>query len=294
MLPSKCDYLRTLCPHFVLLNSNDSIGKGQPLGGSMDIQEFKTTVKNRRIALIPKPKQLVYEAISESAYSLWDADQVRRYASSFMVDIRELVWQKYLEYEREFNVDIADVLTDSMEEIPLNSTPKEIIASFLYNNADHLFELAKSSSNSRRTRAGKVFEVIFEEMLSKAEIPFDSQGKIGSSIFDDASLGKLVDCVIPSVEQYRINKRDCILVSMKTSLRERWQEVVEEMRRTGVAEMMLATVDEGVSSDTLDKLASHNITLIVPRVTKQAHYQNDPRVYDFEWLLAECSKRALS
>lgn len=260
----------------------------------MDILEFKDVVKNRRIALIPKPKQLVQEAIAESSYSSWDAGSVKQDASTFMTSIREIVWQKYLEYEREFNVDIADVLTDSMEEILPTSTPKQIIAAFLYNNADHLFELAKSSSNSRRTRAGKVFEIIFEEMLSKAEIPFDSQGKIGSSIFDEASLGKLVDCVIPNVAQYKINKRDCILISMKTSLRERWQEVVEEMRRTGVAEMMLATVDESVSSETLDKLASHNITLIVPRMTKLGHYQGDPRVYDFEWLIAECSKKARS
>lgn len=257
----------------------------------MDITEFKEVIKRRRVALIPAPKQLVQEAIADSPHASWTAEDVKRDASNFMLVIRELVWEKYLEYEREFNVEIADVLTDSMEEMPPNSTPKEIIAAFLYDNADHLFELAKSSSNSRRSRAGKVFEIIFEEMLLQAEIPFDSQGKIGSSIFDDASLGKLVDCVIPSVAQYKINKRDCILVSMKTSLRERWQEVVEEMRRTGVAEMMLATVDEGVSSDTLDKLASHNITLIVPRAIKRTHYQNDPRVYDFEWLLTECSKK---
>lgn len=212
-------------------------------------------------------------------------------ASEFVLGVRELCWQEFLEYEREFNVDVADPLTDSMTSLPTVATTKEIVAAFLYENSDHLFELAKSSSNSRRSRAGKEFEILVEEMFQRARVPFDSQGKIGSAVFKSAALGKLVDCVIPSVATYSHNKRDCVLVSMKTSLRERWQEVVEEMRRTGVAEMMLATLDSSVSRDTIEKLSGHNITLIVPRQLKLDYYSDEPRVYDFEWLIREAKSK---
>ena len=81
-----------------------------------------------------------------------------------------------------------------------------------------------------------------------AGIPLDSQGNIGKQEFVNKGLGKLVDLVSPGVLEYIVNKRNTVLISAKTTLRERWQEVPEEMGRTGAREMFLATLDTSISS----------------------------------------------
>ncbi|MRB24902.1 restriction endonuclease, partial [Bacillus thuringiensis] len=75
------------------------------------------------------------------------------------------------------------------------------------------------------------------------------------------------------VIEYSLEKRKCSLISMKTTLRERWQEVPEEMKRTGAQEMFLLTLDDGITKNTIESLASHNITLVVPDDLKLKYYE---------------------
>jgi hypothetical protein len=49
---------------------------------------------------------------------------------------------------------------------------------------------------------------------------------------------------------------------MKTSLRERWQEVAEEIERTKIPEIHLLTVDEDISKNKAQEMANHNIIVI--------------------------------
>ncbi|MDC4182994.1 type II restriction endonuclease [Mycoplasma bradburyae] len=97
---------------------------------------------------------------------------------------------------------------------------------------EHIYILTLSNTQSRRSRAGNEFEAIIELIFMGPEIPMDSQRNIGKNIFIEKELGKLVDIVSPGVIEYMINKRNTILISAKTTLRERWQEVPEEMMRT--------------------------------------------------------------
>ncbi|WP_460997138.1 type II restriction endonuclease, partial [Staphylococcus aureus] len=91
-----------------------------------------------------------------------------------------------------------------------------------------------------------------------AGIPVDVQGAIGKSFFQKNQIGKLVDLVMPGVVQYTSNKRNTMLISAKTTLRERWQEVPEEVNRTGIREMYLATLDDSFSEETINILYEAN------------------------------------
>ncbi|MDC4182223.1 type II restriction endonuclease [Mycoplasma bradburyae] len=82
-----------------------------------------------------------------------------------------------------------------------------------------------------------------------------------------------------------INKRNTILISAKTTLRERWQEVPEEMMRTGAREMFLVTLDEQISESVLDNLYQSNINVVTTRNIKNERYKNNHRVLTFEELL---------
>lgn len=56
---------------------------------------------------------------------------------------------------------------------------------------------------------------------------------------------------------------------MKTTLRERWQEVVEEVTRSNIPTIHLLTVDDDISQNKVEQMAEHNIVLVVLNDVKQ-------------------------
>ena len=113
----------------------------------------------------------------------------------------------------------------------------------------------------------------------------DSQGNIGKKFFLDKGLGKLVDIVSPSSSEYVINKRNTVLISAKTTLRERWQEVPEEMGRTGAREMFLVTLDNTISQEVIETLNDANIQVVTTYSIKEANYKKYHSVISIENLL---------
>ena len=49
---------------------------------------------------------------------------------------------------------------------------------------------------------------------------------------------------------------------MKTTLRERWQEVAEEIERTKIPEIHLLTVDQQIPSSKASEMNKHNIVVV--------------------------------
>ena len=154
--------------------------------------------------------------------------------------------------------------------------------------SDNIYDLSLSNTQSRRSRAGKEFEAIIELILIGADIPLDSQGNIGKKLFTDKGLGKLVDVVSPGVMEYLIDKNDTVLISAKTTLRERWQEVPEEVSRTGANSMYLITLDDSVSQNVLDELYEANVILTTIESVKEKSYKDNKRVMTFEQLIKKC------
>jgi hypothetical protein len=255
----------------------------------MDVERFKKRIQSVRNSTIPKPKELVVEALKKSPYYNKGRSFFRDNATDILYDIRTECWKTYLEHEKKFNMKMGEILVQHDEEIKKSQgqSPVKIISNFLEKYSDHLFELSKSNTNSRRARAGKEFEAIIETILLRCGILFDNQGIIGSKLFETERLGKLVDCVVPGVIEYGMERRKCALISMKTSLRERWQEVPEEMKRTGAQEMFLLTLDDSISKNTIDNLSSHNITLVVPDDLKSKYYEGYLSVYGLTQFLYE-------
>ncbi len=259
----------------------------------LDIEHFKKSIKSNRNALVPKPRDLVEEALRNSPYYDKDQSYFLANATEILYGVRAGCWNTYLKHEKEFNIKMGQILVkqDSDIQNSQNNNAEEIIGSFLEKYSDHLFELSKSNTNSRRARAGKEFEAIIEAILLRSGIFFDNQGVIGSKLFETERLGKLVDCVVPGVIEYSLEKRKCSLISMKTTLRERWQEVPEEMKRTGAQEMFLLTLDDGITKNTIESLASHNITLVVPDDLKLKYYEGHLSIYGLTQFLYELIER---
>lgn len=194
--------------------------------------------------------------------------------------LRELVWQAYLSDEVQFNAYLMKDLYTKLD------TPKEILdvlieKNIMTNNAKELeesirktcgeyagrvfpyiYRLSLSNTQSRRSRAGATFEYIIYYLYDILGYDYDSQKKVGRKLFDKNGLGKKVDSIMPSIDAYAQRRNKTIIGTMKTSLRERWQEVAEEIERTKIPEIHLLTVDEDISLNKAKEMAQHNIIIV--------------------------------
>lgn len=224
--------------------------------------------------------------------------------SNFIGSVREGVWKTFVEYEIAFFAEVVGVLirerevpheildallTDEVVARLAQSSERsdllEVVADIFQDYSGRIFpyfyELSKSQTNSRRSRAGSEFEAIIDHLMKRLDIPYDSQSHLGQRTFADKGLGKKVDGVVPSMDAFNENRSRCIIATMKTTIRERWQEVVEELNRTNIPSIHLLTLDEGITENVLTLMKNHNITLVTYQNIK-AKYPTFTNVMDFE------------
>jgi len=200
--------------------------------------------------------------------------------SSSIKKLRELVWNEYLKDEVQFNIVLMQDLHATLK------TPKQILDRLIDNEITklpekelflevrnlcgeyagrvfpYIYKISLSNTNSRRSRAGKTFESIIYKTYEVLGYEYDSQSKVGRKIFTELGLGKKVDSILPNIDCYEKRRNKTIVGTMKTTLRERWQEVAEEIERTKIPEIHLLTVDEDISSSKAQEMANHNIIIV--------------------------------
>ncbi|WP_258034051.1 type II restriction endonuclease [Campylobacter concisus] len=208
---------------------------------NISLDEYKNLVKEKRKEGFKQPYDLVYDNFITLGYDKVPKEFFLSNASEVVEKLRNSCWSEFQPLEKDLTSKMLKELVD--DEYIKTLTPIEAITWFVEEFPEHIYALTLSNTQSRRSRAGKEFESIIELILIGAGIPLDSQGNIGKQEFVNKGLGKLVDLVSPGVLEYIVNKRNTVLISAKTTLRERWQEVPEEMGRTGAREMFLATLD---------------------------------------------------
>lgn len=253
----------------------------------ISLEEYKNLIKSERINLFKQPYDLVYDNFVELGYDKKSKEFFLKNASKVVTELRNKCWEEFKPLEKAFTSKMLKELIDSDYISKLD--PITAITCFIEQYPEHIYALTLSNTQSRRSRAGKEFESIIELIFIGAGIFIDSQGNIGKQEFIEKGLGKLVDLVSPGVLEYIINKRNTVLISAKATLRERWQEVPEEMGRTGAREMFLATLDKQISADVLDTLYEANIQITTTSEIKESYYADNDRVLTFEKLLEICS-----
>lgn len=257
----------------------------------MDIEVFKDLVKSERTKVMPNPTEFVYESFEELGFDKQDNEYFLQNASYVVEELRRKNWEKFLIAEKDFSGVIYEKLIQ--EDKFKDMSKSEAIKWYVREHTDHIYTLSLSNTQSRRSRAGKEFETIIELLLMGAGIPFDTQGSIGSGVFESEALAKLVDCVSPGASEYRLDKRNTSLVSAKTTLRERWQEVGDEMSRTKAREMYLATLDPKISANVVQLIGKNNIILVTTAANKEGLHSTSPYVMTFETMLEELKTKAL-
>lgn len=140
----------------------------------------------------------------------------------------------------------------------------------LYPDLWHIF---LSRSNSRKQRGGKDFEEQLGQLLRIADIPFDKQIRKYHS-----------DFMLPSATAFNRDKTRSILLSAKRTLRERWQNVVEEIYETKCPNAFLCTADEAIAQSVINRLRDHNAHLVVWDKLKQEKFKDESIVVGYSQL----------
>lgn len=240
-----------------------------------EVAMFSELIQAHRKIYIRTSQEIADKVFEENPTYLQDIKNKK--VSQSISKLRELAWNEYLMDETHFNIILMQDLHITLKtprhilEIligkELTVLPKDELLTevkklcgeyagrvFLY-----IYQIALSNTNSRRSRAGKTFESIIYKVYDVLQYNFDSQGKVGRKVFTDLGLGKKVDSILPSIDCYQKRRNKTIIGTMKTSLRERWQEVAEEIERTKIPEIHLLTVDESISKNKAQEMANHNI-----------------------------------
>ncbi|WP_440060457.1 type II restriction endonuclease [Pseudomonas syringae] len=114
-----------------------------------------------------------------------------------------------------------------------------------------------SAAQTRKSRAGLSFEHHVARLFRDGRIRHEAQVVFG---------GRRPDFVLPDVKALNL-KGDALIVSLKTTLRERWKQLALEKP---LGAIFLATVDDRVSSESIDEMHRNAIFLVVPESLKRA------------------------
>ncbi len=255
-------------------------------------------IKDFRSRLITEPKLYANNILTES----WtNEEEMLNNLDSVIKSARDQIWQLYLIDEAKFHAEVLAYLfmeRDLPKSILESLVSRDVLCA-IENQEDftkelgrlmglyagrvmpYVYELALSTTQSRRSRAGKTFEHLVESLLEHFGVSYNNQSSVASTLFSSAGLGKKVDAIVPGIAQYISNRSKCAVVTMKTTLRERWQEVAEELSRTNVPHIYLLTADENVTINVIDTMKNYNIALVVYGSEKNTKFQENENVYSF-------------
>ena len=220
---------------------------------------------------IPTARDIAERAVSEAiAGHESDAEWIKANFSHLVECIQTDGYMNYLKAEK-----IAG--TEALLEVflPLidpNANPEDTIRSV----SGHFFALDKfflGLTQGRRPRAGLTFEILIRDLFGRLGYPFTPQALINGQ----------PDFILPSIDHFRANAPDCIIFTVKRTLRERWRQIVTEGTR-GLG-FFLATIDEKVAARDLGEMLNSRINIVVPERIKhvRADYEKAPNVISFEY-----------
>jgi|GEM_PF-503634 len=272
------DMLHNVCA-ILLLKGSESKGIMEDILAlsNEEASWLSSEIKKYRSQYIKSPGDYLKILVSDNCV---DFSDIKTNASQIIEKLREGCWQLYLKDEAIFNKKIIAhlikhrelpnrILNEYIENFKickstnLNDDLGELIGEYTGSIMPYIYALDLSTTNSRRSRSGKTFEAIIKYLIIDVfKYPFDDQSTIGDGFFREQYLGKIVDGIIPGKNSYIRNRTKTLIITMKTTLRERWQEVAEEMKRTNIPQIHLLTVDDSLTVSKLRTMERQNIQIV--------------------------------
>lgn len=152
---------------------------------------------------------------------------------------------------------VSVILGDGSKGINIDNVFRNIIKNF-----PRIDRVLLSASQTRKARAGRSFEFHIETMLQAGRVPHDVQAIMTAK--------RRPDFILPSLMVYRQSDRSynqALVLSAKTTLRERWKQVEGEINN---CDLYLATVDDKIAENAIQSMQAAGIKLVVPESLKNS------------------------
>lgn len=201
---------------------------------------------------LPSPEALAGKAqskwLSESGFGDMNPFSVSHPGDAVMRISRDIEYSIYKQAELRFRAaQVARILLHGGGD-PVGNLVRA------FSELDSIF---LSAAQTRKSRAGLSFEHHVARLFKDGRIRHEAQAVFG---------GRRPDFVLPDVKELNLNG-DAIIVSLKTTLRERWKQLALEKP---LGAIFLATVDDRVSGEAIDEMERNSIFLVVPESLKKA------------------------
>ena len=213
---------------------------------------------------LPSPKDIALEAqrafLNQNGLDSLSPFQMDNPGDALMTISRDIEFDLFMEAEAKF---IAAQISQSLLTAKGIDNQKDAINSLVQLCANNeLYRIFLSASQSRKSRAGRSFEIHLATVLEAGSIPFDEQAIIK---------GRRPDFVLPGLVALKGNKEDvgrALILSAKTTTRERWKQVNLEDYN---CPLFLATLDERISVSVLDQMSEMGIVVVIPESLKTSN-----------------------
>lgn len=146
-----------------------------------------------------------------------------------------------------------------------------------FDSVDAFVTVANSVLNRRKARSGRSLELHVREILNEEGVAFEYQVVLEKN--------RRPDFLFPSVEAYRAGADGLRMLAVKTTCRERWNQVVNEAARIPIKHLL--TIQEGVAPSEFKKMMESGIRLVVPkRLHKRYPREARQRLLTFEQFIS--------
>ena len=222
---------------------------------------------------IPSTSEIIRESLGQirrDSLEMLESDFVRNRFSDALEKVFSVTYETYKRYEE-------DAINSFAEEAFLagwsGSVDREEALKMFRTAVREAIKLEKSLSQSRSSRAGSSFETIVQELLNIIGIPSERVTR------GDRRAGlNRIDLVIPDRETAITSPDRAHFLSLKTSLRERWREVVEEQTQGQRTHLLTILQNEVLSNRVAQSIVDHGIFLYVPDRVKDDRFVDEPRI----------------
>jgi len=244
-----------------------------------ELQGIRGLLRRLRNTYMPHGVVIAEEAIRNLRYIAEQIEkaQARRNFNSLLFDVLIEEWNVFQKYEKELYKSkvipfIFELIENNSEKFPTCQTVVKHLSItleqnrnqnskwFINNLSESLFEyfeaLFQSIHQSRRSRAGGSFQYQMENLFNLSGFPFSRQTRLNGP----------VDFLLPSEDYFHQYRHDAIILSVKRTLRERWQQAIAELQSARVGRIYLATAEtdkKKIRDRDLDRMDSLNVTLLV-------------------------------
>jgi hypothetical protein len=234
----------------------------------MNEQKVLELLREHRDKVLPSGREIYMAAIEkEVGANQNNSTWIKSYFSKLVESTQITAYEIYKAEERKC---VSQALRSVFGKIlPPNATAEDFFE-LLENNFWAIDQFFLSLSQSRRARAGKAFEHIIKALFDILSYPYTPHPVINGR----------PDFLLPSATHFVSNAMDCIIFTVKRTLRERWRQIVTEGTRGYL--FFLATIDEGISQRQLGEIRNHRIYVVVPERIRSKVYLKQPNVISFE------------